>query len=120
MYEKFVFEDMKNMFDQLDHGIYHLDGEEEIKHLDSLLRIDKIHMIQWVPSQRVADPDYGNPLNWIDLFKRIQNAGKRVLIYASPGNVKELLEKIDRDLTYLSVGCPDEETANEVLRGMGR
>ena len=116
MFDKFVFDDMKTLFDHLDCGHYHLDGEDEIKHLDSLLKIDKIKMIQWVPSTKMGDPDYSNPLNWIGLFKRIQNAGKRVQIYSPPGCVKELLTKIDRDLTYLDVTCPDEQTAYQVLR----
>jgi len=121
MFDEFVFYDMKHMYDGLDHGMYHLDGEEEIKHLDSLLKIDKLHMIQWVPSTRVNESSYSNPMNWIDLFKRIQNAGRKVLIInARYDEITKLLDKIDRDLVYLQVSCPDEQTARKVLRELER
>ena len=117
MFDKFIFDDMKSMFDHLDHGYYHL-HEGEIMHLDSLLKIDKIEMIQWSPDTRVGIPDYDDPLKWTGLFKRIQNAGRRVLIDVPHERVKELLTKIDRDLTYLNVSCPDEQTACQVLRDL--
>ena len=116
MFDRFVFDDMKVSYEDLEHGFYHLDGEGEIMHLDSLLRIDKLHMIQWVPSTKAAAPEYTDPMNWIDLFRRIQDAGRRAYIYTPHYQVKELLNKIDRDLVYLSVNCPDEQTAYQVLR----
>ena len=49
----------------------------EIRHLDSILKLHNLRLIQWVPSER-AEAGYTDPLNWIDLFKRIQNAGCRM------------------------------------------
>ena len=118
MFDRFVYEDLKVFYDYMDYGVYHLDGEEEIKHLDSLLTLKKMHMIQWVPSARVNDPDYADPLNWIGLFRRIQDTGRRVLIYTPYHRVKELLNKIDRSLVFLNVGCPDAETAHQVLKDL--
>jgi hypothetical protein len=118
MFDEFVFSDLKTAYAQVDYGIYHLDGEGEIKHLDSLFRLEKLRMIQWVPSQRLNDPYYTDPLNWIDLIKRIQNTGRSVLLNTPYNRVKDLLNKIDRDLTYLVVNCPDVETAYQVLRDL--
>ena len=120
MFDEFVFDDLKAAYDQVDIGMYHLDGEEEIKHLDSLFKLDKIRMIQWVPSTLPGEPSYSDPLNWIDLFKRIQNSGRSVFIYTPHHQVKELLNKIDRDLVFLRVYCPDEEAAHQVLRDLER
>lgn len=111
MFERFVFEDLKAAYDCMDHGMYHLDGEGEIKHLDSLFKLDKIDMIQWIPS----NPDYADPLNWIDLFKRIQDSGRKVFINTPYNRIKELLDKIDRDMVYLDIWCPDGQTANQAL-----
>ena len=112
MFDEFVFDDLKTAYDQADYGIYHLDGEDQIRHLDSLFRLEKIRMIQWVP----AKPDNVDPLNCIDLFKRIQNTGRSVNITTPHNRVKDLLCKVDRDLVYLTVSCPDVETAHQVLR----
>jgi hypothetical protein len=38
-FSEFVGEDLESTYAYVDHGIYHLDGEEEIKHLDTLLSI---------------------------------------------------------------------------------
>jgi len=114
MFEQFVFEDLKALYDHLDYGIYHLDGEDQIKHLELLFKLDGIDMIQWVPT----NPDYADPLHWIGLFRRIQDSGRSVFIYTPHCKVKELLNKIDRDLVYLDIACPDERTANNVLRDL--
>ena len=116
MFEKYVFEELKALYDCLDHGIYHLDGEEEIRHLDLILKLDKVDMIQWVPTTRAGDPGYLDPLNWVGLIRRIQDAGRKVLVHYTPHDkIKELLNKIDRDLVYLDIRCPDEQTANKAL-----
>ena len=114
MFDRFVYDDLKSTYNQLDRGMYHLDGEEEIKHLDSILRLEKLQMIQWVPNRKF------DPLNWIDLFRRIQNSGRSVFISAPHTRVRELLDKIDRDLVYLDVWCPNEQEAAQVMRELER
>ena len=120
MFRNYVLEDIESSFAFADYGIYHLDGEEQIRHLEILLSIDKLKLIQWVPSVRVNDPSYQDPLNWIKLFKRIQDAGKSVLIYCPPERVHELLQKIARDKVYLCVRCSDEKSAQQVIRELER
>lgn len=116
MFRDYVLEDLESTYAFVDYGIYHLDGEEEIKHLDILLSIEKIKLIQWIPSTKANMPSYKDPLNWLGLFKRIQDAGKSVLIYCPPEKVRELLKKVARDKVFLSVGCPDENSAQQVIR----
>jgi hypothetical protein len=118
MFDKFVFDELNTVCLQHNQGAYHLDGEEQIRHLDSILKLHNMRLIQWVPATKANDPGYGDPLNWVDLFKRIQNAGCRVYISTPYEKVKELLNKIDRDLVYLSIWCPDEETAGKILRDL--
>lgn len=115
MFREFVLEDLESSYSFVNYGIYHLDGEEQIRHLDILLAIEKLKLIQWVPSARVGNPTYGDPLNWIDLFKKIQNAGKSVLIYCPPERVRALLNKISRDKVFLVINCPDEKSAKQTL-----
>ena len=118
MFDRFVFDDLNHVCKMHDYGIYHLDGEEEIRHLDSILNLDKMNLIQWVPSTRFENSFYQDPLNWIGLFKRIQSAGCAVYIMTPHERVKALLNRIDRNLVYLSVDCPDEETVARVLKDL--
>jgi hypothetical protein len=120
MFHEFVVPDLEASYAHVDHAIYHLDGEEEIKHLDALLSIEKLRLIQWIPSTRMSEPEYRKPLNWISLFRRIQDAGKAVLIYCPPQDVGALLKKIDRSRAILFVNCEDVQTAEQTLRELDR
>jgi succinate dehydrogenase flavin-adding protein (antitoxin of CptAB toxin-antitoxin module) len=55
----------------LDHCVYHYDGKGALGHLDDILAIPDIDVIQWVPGD-------GNPrsIEWMDLLHKIQAAGK--------------------------------------------
>lgn len=116
MFRDYVKGDLEATYGLLDYGMYHLDGEDQIKHLDILLSIEKLRLIQWVPSPKV-DRD---PLKWIDFFRRIQDAGKSVMIYCPPERVGALLRKIARDKVFLSVDCPDLKSAQTVLSEIGK
>lgn len=56
-------------------SIYHLDGPGALKHLDLLLDIPELDAVQWVPGA-------GNEgfTRWIEVYKRIQAAGKGMQI----------------------------------------
>lgn len=73
---EYVFPAIMEEADILDHCIYHLDGKQALVHLDTILSIDKIDCIQWVPGE-------GQPrtIGWMDLLKKIQAAGKSLWIY---------------------------------------
>jgi len=118
MFRDYVLEDIESSYASVDYGIYHLDGEEQIRHLDILLSIEKLKLIQWVPSSKVNMPVYEDPLNWIKLFKQIQDAGKSVLIYCPPERVHELLQKIAKDKVFLNVNCRDEKSAQQIIIGL--
>lgn len=52
-------------------SVYHLDGPDAIRHLDSLLAIPELNAIQWV-----CGAGKGPVTRWLDLLRRIQDAGK--------------------------------------------
>lgn len=74
--KEYVFPAIREEAEFLDHCIYHLDGKDALVHLDTILSIDRIDCIQWVPGA-------GQPrtLEWMDLLKKIQAAGKSVWLY---------------------------------------
>jgi hypothetical protein len=62
----------------LDHCVFHLDGPGALPHLDGILSIKKIDVIQWVPG--AGRPKMWTP-EWLDILKRCQKAGKGLQIY---------------------------------------
>lgn len=83
MFRKFALPYIEYEADYLDHCIFHLDGPGALTHLDDILSIKKIDAIQWVPGAGSKPHFY-----WMDLFKKIINSGKSVIIY--PRSVEEV------------------------------
>ena len=73
---RYVIPSVRQEAAYLDHCVYHYDGKEALGHLEDILAIPEIDCIQWVPGD-------GQPrsLEWMDLLKKIQKAGKSVWIY---------------------------------------
>lgn len=68
----------------LDHCVFHLDGPGALVHLDDILAISNVDVIQWIPGA-------GSPpqIEWMDLLMQIQKAGKGLHIMCSVEEVKE-------------------------------
>ena len=74
MFRTFVAPELSTSADRLFNAVYHLDGVGEIPHLDTILSMNGIKGIQWVPGA-------GGPerRNWDELLRRIVDAGKKVI-----------------------------------------
>ncbi|KKM06741.1 hypothetical protein LCGC14_1740970 [marine sediment metagenome] len=74
-FERFVLPDLKEQAEHMDHSMYHLDGPEQIRFLDDILKV--VDGIQWVPGAKPGMPQDGAD-EWIPLYKKIQKAGKNI------------------------------------------
>ncbi len=79
MFERFVLPDLAACCARLDHAFYHLDGKGQIRHLDMLLSLERLHGIQWIPGEGAPPPE-----EWLPLLARIRAAGKLCQLYVSP------------------------------------
>lgn len=95
---------------EIDRTIYHLDGPDAIRHLDSLLEIDELDAIQWVQGAGA-----GRMTEWIDLLKRIQAGGKLLHAACDPDEVPVLCRELDPRGLLLVVRAESESQANEVV-----
>ena len=89
MYEKFVIPDIQACCKQVDHAFYHLDGKEQIQHLDLLLSIPDLHGIQWIPGAGNPPPE-----EWPDLLRRIRDASKLCQLYVTPEGARTIKRKL--------------------------
>lgn len=74
MFDTFVSPELASSADRLCNAVYHMDGVGQIPHLDSLLAIDGIRGIQWVPG--AGDPERQN---WDELLSKILASGKKLI-----------------------------------------
>jgi 5-methyltetrahydrofolate--homocysteine methyltransferase len=75
MFDEFVKPELTESCRKLKNAFYHLDGPGELPHLDSLLTIDELAGIQWVPG------DGAPPCSeWPEIYGKIRDAGKRIQV----------------------------------------
>ncbi|MDD3338661.1 MAG: hypothetical protein PHS82_07400 [Lachnospiraceae bacterium] len=110
-YERYARRELERQSGLLDYALYHLDGQEQLRHLDTMLSIDDLKMIQWT---NVA----GQPsrVQFIPEFKRIQKAGKCLLILCEADEVEPLLENLSSRGLLLNVKVKSKEEADAMVK----
>lgn len=110
---KYVVPSIELEVSHLDHCCYHYDGKQALGHLDDILAIQGIDAVQWVPGD-------GEPrtIEWMDLLKKIQKAGKSVWIY--DWTAEEILadRELDPRLTVFSLSLPSQSEAEAFMKKM--
>lgn len=111
-FREFILDELISTSTWLDHAIYHMDGIEQIRHLDDILQISSIHMIQWV--QVDGQPD---AVASLPTLKKIQAAGKGLVICIGKNQVQPLLENLSpKGLNLLVGGAKDPDEADRIVK----
>lgn len=112
---KYVIPSIEAELSCLDHAIYHYDGEGALGHFEDVLAIDALDGVQWVPGA-------GKPrtIEYMELLRRIQAAGKSTWIY--DWSAEEILadRTLDPALTIFSLGLPSEDAAEDFMERLER
>lgn len=117
MFRDFVMPELRSFWEHVDYGIYHLDGETQKKHVDMLLSLESLDVIQFVPITRNDRIYPRDPMFHIDLFRKILEGGKKVIIVCPVERIKPLLNSIPRKGVYLCcTGCQDEKMVSDTLK----
>jgi hypothetical protein len=97
---------------QLEASIYHLDGPGALPHLDSLLRIEALDAIQWVPGA-----GHGRASDWLAVYKKCQAAGKGLQLTLEPDEVDLLMENLRPEGLWIWLdGVADREQADAIIK----
>lgn len=95
----------------LDRSIYHLDGPDALRHLDSLLEIETLDAIQYV-----WGAGKGRATDWIPTFKRIQAAGKNQWIPIERGELETMMTALKPEGVMLSTWASCVEEAETLIQ----
>jgi len=114
-YKEFILPELLEEIKWLPNSIYHLDGPDALRHLDTLLEIKELKGIQWVYGA-------GQPTakHWIDVYKKIQAAGKVAQIGCSAEDLIPLCEALDPRGVHIRCGVPDRESGEHLIAEMER
>ena len=107
MFDEFVDPYLRKTSATLGHSLYHLDGKGALIHLDKILAIDGIEAVQWQPGDGA-----GWGYKWIDVYRRIRRAGKRMHFIGSPTDFIEVTDDVGAEGMYFSTGFRTEAERN--------
>lgn len=111
MGERFIYPYVQKEAASHAHCSYHYDGPGALCHIDHILQIPEIDVIQWVPGA-------GQPksCHWMDLLKKVQAAGKRLYVDdLSPADIKEHFHELDPRMVCYATNARSEEEAQDLL-----
>ena len=114
MFERIFLPGIARQASWVERTIYHLDGPGAIRHLDSLLGLEDLGGIQWQPGAA------GGPmLAWLDLLKRVQKAGKLLVVSCAAREVEPLLAQVRPEGLLISTSCTTPAEADALVRSVG-
>lgn len=110
MYQEFVIPELVKQMEWLEYPVYHFDGIEQERHLDYLLELSKLKAIQW--TYVAGQP---SPSHYLPILKRIQKAGKGLIIMAPPEDIPVLLGELSAKGLYLHTETETVEEAEAMI-----
>lgn len=115
MFREFIMPELRAQSKLLEYPVYHLDGVEQVRHLDDLLSIPELRAIQWtqVAGQKPCTA-------YIPELKRIQVAGKNLVIIVTPDQIEALLENLSSRGLLLVTTASSRYEADEMLKRAGK
>ncbi len=115
MFREFILPELQAQSRFLQYPMYHFDGIEQIRHLDDLLAIPELQAIQW--TQVSGQPPC---TDYLPELKKIQAAGKKLLIIADARQVRPILENLSSKGLFLTTNAATREEADALIREAAR
>jgi hypothetical protein len=108
---EFYFPTLQHEVRHMTHNIFHVDGVGVLRHLDAILSVPQIQAIQWV--QGVGD--YLPIMQWLHVIKKIQAAGKGVLVDLQLDELEPFVSAMKPDGLYLCIAA-EEKIQPDILK----
>jgi 5-methyltetrahydrofolate--homocysteine methyltransferase len=113
-FEAFVKPELTASCRRLVNPFYHLDGPGQLVHLDSLLEIEELKGVQWIPG--AGSPGF---TDWPEVYSKIHAAGKRIQLWGGAHTLAALVEQIGTPRGVLILAEADISAEAEGRRSAG-
>lgn len=115
-FEEFVYPVLEQEAQAMTHNIFHVDGKGVARHLDRILELPNVQAIQWV--QGVGDDQ--PILQWIPLIKRIQAAGKSVVVDLEKQELEGFIDALEPEGLLLCLASEGEAEEEAMLKRVAK
>ena len=112
---EFYFPSLQREVRHMTHNIFHVDGVGVLHHLDYILDLSEIQAIQWVQGVGGDLPI----LQWLRVIKRIQTAGKGVVVDLQLSELEPFIAAMKPDGLYLCIAA-DEKVQPDILNRLAK
>ena len=114
MFDEFVKPELVASCCKLANPFYHLDGPGQLPHLDSILQIEELKGIQWIPGA-------GQPgvTGWPDVYRKIHDAGKLIQLWGDMNTLDLLMDQLgtaEGIIIMIEADIAEENDAIEFLK----
>lgn len=113
MFERFVVPEVMTHVEWYDHSLYHLCGPMAARHADALLKIPRLNGIQW---QKGVNG--GSTLSWLPLLKKIQKAGKLILVDGLPEDICRLCQELEPAGLFVGTATETAEESRDLIKNI--
>ncbi|MCC7491088.1 MAG: hypothetical protein IT204_01995 [Fimbriimonadaceae bacterium] len=110
LFEFYVVPELEELTAWAGSAVYHLDGPGALQHLDRLLSLPRVHAIQWTPGTGQA-----GGLAWLELYQRIQAAGKGLVISLPFDEVEAACRILRPEGLFILTGAASPAEGEELL-----
>ena len=113
MFRQFILPHLMDQIDAMQCPFYHLDGIGALPHLEMLLKIPRLKVIQWVPG--AGKENTGDP-KWFPLYKQIQATGKNLVLQGMrPDQVEGVMKNLDHHGLLMETWCDTQDEAEALI-----
>jgi hypothetical protein len=109
MFRRWVLPTIEYETSLVDHVFYHWDGPRALYQFEDLMGVEKIHTIGFVP-----DP-FERRTQYIELYKRIQSAGKSVQVGGTIDELKLMHKELDPSRTLYRAQVATREEGERLI-----
>lgn len=110
MFNRWVMPALEEEAALVKHAFYHWDGPGALVHADTLLASSGLHTFGYVPGDGA-----GRPVEYMELSKRIQAAGKGVFLWGSAEELQYAHSQLAPDKVIYSAWVDNETEAERLL-----
>ncbi len=110
MFKEFCLPHIFDICDSMEYPFYHLDGIGALPHLEIILNIEKIKVVQWVPGagkEEIAD--------WYDVIKKILSSNKSVQVFIKAHELDDLVRNVGTKGLLAVITDPSKENTLKFL-----
>ncbi|MDR1537993.1 MAG: hypothetical protein LBU32_08350 [Clostridiales bacterium] len=117
MFDEFALPLLSDQTQALDRSMYHLDGEDAIRHLDAVLSMEGLNALQWTPGAGKAD---GGDECWDFIYERALNKGKSIYALVHPKNFKRFVKKFGASGVFIATTAQSAQDADFLVEEASR